>query len=103
MKESEKKNERFNYTNLMELPKYHAIVRIVMDGEPQQPVLGKLELSKWDKKRNAAKKRKNTGNLEIEVPESRLESNKIDIKIDAQAEEEGNKGKHSDGGDFFDL
>lgn len=50
MKENIASKGCFSYTDLMELPKYHAVVRVVMDGEPQQPVLGKLELSKWDKK-----------------------------------------------------
>ncbi len=52
MKEDRKKKERFNYTSLIELPKYHAIVRIVSNGQPQQPVLGKLELSNWDSRRS---------------------------------------------------
>jgi hypothetical protein len=105
MRESEKSNERFNYTDLMELPKYHAVVRVVMDGEPQQPVLGKLELSKWDKKRNMAKGRKNTGNLKIEVPKSETESSKINIKIDVKINErvEVTKDQESDNNDFFDI
>jgi hypothetical protein len=101
MRESEKSNERFNYTDLMELPKYHAVVRVVMDGEPQQPVLGKLELSKWDRDKNKRKKSRET-DITVDIPKSDAGSNGIVIKIDNQMEGK-NREDVSDSRGFFDF
>lgn len=56
IREDEKYEQRFNYTDLMEMPAYHSVVRIVVDGKPQPPQLVKLELSEWDKKKHMPKK-----------------------------------------------
>ncbi len=101
MRETEKSNERFNYTDLMELPRYHAVVRVVSDGEPQQPVLGKLELSKWDRDKNKRKKSRET-DITVDIPKSDAGSNGIVIKIDNQMEGK-NREDVSDGRGFFDF
>lgn len=51
IREDEKYEQRFNYTDLMEMKAFHGVVKIVVDGKPQPPQLVKLELSDWDKNR----------------------------------------------------
>lgn len=89
MREEFKTKERYSYTDLMELPRYHAVVRTVVDGQPQQPVLGKLELSNWDRQRRKKKPARKdlTGKLEIDMPTSDLQDKKLDIIFDEQTEE----------------
>ncbi|PRR73116.1 hypothetical protein MOHU_12430 [Moorella humiferrea] len=38
-------------SDLMEMPAFHGVVKVVVDGKPQPPQLVKLELSEWDKNR----------------------------------------------------
>jgi len=89
MREEFRTKERYSYTDLMELPRYHAVVRTVVDGQPQQPVLGKLELSNWDRQRRKKKPARKdlTGKLEIDMPTSDLQDKKLDIIFDEQTEE----------------
>ena len=89
MREEFRTKERYSYTDLMELPRYHAVVRTVVDGQPQQPVLGKLELSNWDRQRKKRKPARKdlTGKLEIDMPTSDLQDKKLDIIFDEQTEE----------------
>ena len=56
VREEQELKERYPYTQLMELPVFTAVVRIVRRGEPVKPVLARLDLSPWDKKRNAARR-----------------------------------------------
>jgi len=77
MKEEEVREQRFNYTQLTELPKYHAVVRIVRDGEPQPPVLGRLELSNWDKNKGKVKEKKDK--VEIKLSDSGAQQGRLEI------------------------
>ena len=99
MREEFRTKERYSYTDLMELPRYHAVVRTVVDGQPQQPVLGKLELSNWDRQRRKKKPARKdlTGKLEIDMPTSDLQDKKLDIIFDEQTEE------NIDEESFFDV
>jgi len=49
IREDEKYEQRFKYTDLMEMPAFHGVVKVVVDSRPQPPQLVKLELSEWDK------------------------------------------------------
>jgi len=40
IREGVRDKERFNYTNLLELPKYHAVVRMVSGGEAAAAGIG---------------------------------------------------------------
>ncbi|MGI9951274.1 type IV secretion system DNA-binding domain-containing protein [Moorellaceae bacterium AZ2] len=57
IREDEKYEPRFRYTDLMELKPFHAVVRLVEKGQPLPPKLVKLELSEWDKKKAGARMR----------------------------------------------
>lgn len=112
MREGTKKKERFSYTSLMELPEYHAVVKTISSGRPQQPVLGKLELSNWDKrhwkriwrrisgvKDFVLKKHAKNDKIEVDVPESGTDTRKLDIVFDEDAEEDASSTEDS----FFDV
>ncbi|MHB8927844.1 MAG: type IV secretory system conjugative DNA transfer family protein [Bacillota bacterium] len=75
--EREGKEQRFDYTALMELPKFHAVSRIVRDDAPQEPVLSSLDLSPWDKDRNRRRVRELRGSIRTDLPpgpaQSRIE------------------------------
>lgn len=91
MKEEEVREQRFNYTQLTELPKYHAVVRIVRDGEPQPPVLGKLELSKWDRSKNFYREEKGNKSIEVKLPEKeKRDKEKIKVIFGPDVKSEGN-------------
>lgn len=91
MKEEEVREQRFNYTQLTELPKYHAVVRIVRDGEPQPPVLGKLELSKWDRSKNFYREEKGNKSIEVKLPEmEKRDKEKIKVIFGPDVKSEGN-------------
>lgn len=60
--------KRFNYTDLMELPKFHAVCRIVREDAPTLPVLTSLDLSPWDRHRARKKARPVAGTLRVDVP-----------------------------------
>lgn len=66
--ERETLQKRFNYTDLMELPKFHAVCRLVRDDAPTPPVLASLDLSPWDRKRGRKKARSVSGSLRVDVP-----------------------------------
>lgn len=51
IREDEKYEPRFRYTDLMELKPFHAVVRLVAKGQPLPPKLVKLEMSEWDKRK----------------------------------------------------
>lgn len=83
----------------MELPKYHAVVRTVSDGDPQQPVLGKLDLSNWDKQHWRRglfaikdlifkKQETNDDKIKIDMPVDDKQAKGLDIIFDAEAEDE---------------
>lgn len=66
MREEKKKKDRFDYTQIMELPKFHAIVRVTKDGEAQPPVKIPLYLSEYDSKRKWQRKvKKPSGKLVV--------------------------------------
>lgn len=77
IRETKKEKNRFPYTKLMELPKFHAVVRTIVDDKPQEPVLTRLEFSPYDRliKGKKAQTRQSKGKLEVQVPqrEPRLE------------------------------
>lgn len=66
--ERETLQKRFNYTDLMELPKFHAVCRLVRDDAPSPPVLASLDLSPWDRNRSRKKARSVSGTLRVDVP-----------------------------------
>jgi len=66
--EREGKEQRFDYTALMELPKFHAVSRIVRDDAPQEPVLASLDLSPWDKDRNRRRVCELRGAIKTDLP-----------------------------------
>ena len=66
--EREGKEQRFDYTALMEQPKFHAVCRIIRDDAPQEPVLASLDLSPWDKDRNRRRVRKLRGAIRTDLP-----------------------------------
>jgi len=91
MKEEDVREGRFSYTELMELPKYHAVVRIVRDGEPQPPVLGKLELSKWDRNKGFYREEKSKKGIEVKLPEiEKRDKEKIEVIFGPDVKSEGN-------------
>ncbi|KXG74588.1 hypothetical protein AN618_22350 [Fervidicola ferrireducens] len=91
MKEEDVHEGRFSYTELMELPKFHAVVRIVRDGEPQPPVLGKLELSKWDRSKNLYREEKSNKGIEVKLPEmEKRHKEKIEVIFGPDVKSEGN-------------
>ncbi|SMB96690.1 AAA-like domain-containing protein [Thermanaeromonas toyohensis ToBE] len=55
IREDEKFEPRFRYTDLMELKPFHAVVRLVERGQPLLPRVVKLELSEWDKRKMGIK------------------------------------------------
>lgn len=57
IREDEKFEPRFRYTNLMELKPFHAVVRLVTNGQPLPPKMVKLQLSEWDKRKAGIKSR----------------------------------------------
>jgi hypothetical protein len=57
-REEERFVQRFDYTKLLELPKFTCVYRIVRDDQPQRPGTARLYLSEWDKKRAKAKKKR---------------------------------------------
>lgn len=67
-RESIKQKERFTPTELMELPRFHAVVKTVVDGWPQVPKLVKLEMCPYDKNKRKQSKRVIPGQLQVEVP-----------------------------------
>ena len=66
--EREGKEQRFDYTALMGLPKFHAVSRIARDDAPQEPVLSSLDLSPWDKDRNRRRVRELRGSIRTDLP-----------------------------------
>ncbi|MGB9866540.1 MAG: type IV secretory system conjugative DNA transfer family protein [Bacillota bacterium] len=64
-REAEKREARYPYTELMELPKFCAVVRVVRDGEPLPPLKVRLELCEWDRKRAARHGPAGAGRLEV--------------------------------------
>jgi hypothetical protein len=77
MRETRKEKERFPYTKLMELRKFHAVIRTIVDDQPQQPVIARLRFSPYDRsiKPRMARARQAKGKLDVRVPqhEPRLE------------------------------
>ncbi|MGB9819696.1 MAG: type IV secretion system DNA-binding domain-containing protein [Thermovenabulum sp.] len=72
-----KKEKRFDYTKLLEIPRFKGIVRIVKDGEPIMPIMGDFDLCEWDKKRwNKNKANKNQKRLKIKDDLTIKENNK---------------------------
>ncbi len=51
-REGEVEKARYSYTDLMELPKYHVVYKVVKNNVPQTPGIGITDLCEWDKKRN---------------------------------------------------
>ncbi|MGB9887090.1 MAG: type IV secretory system conjugative DNA transfer family protein [Moorellales bacterium] len=51
IREDEKHEVRFTYTDLMELPKFTCVYRIVRDGQPLPPGRARLRLCEWDLRR----------------------------------------------------
>jgi hypothetical protein len=111
MREGVKEKERFNYTDLLELPKYHAVVRIVSQGEPLQPVLGSLDLSEWDKERwrkdgpniktmFSRKRKDKKGEIAVKIPTSYTSQNGLDIVFDRDIKEETSSTNEDD---FFNI
>lgn len=64
-RETEKMKARYPYTDLMELPRFHAVAKVVRNGQPLPPVTVRLELCEWDRQRN--KGHEFTGKKKIEV------------------------------------
>lgn len=87
LREEKKKKERFDYTQIMEIPKFHAIVRVIQNGQAQPPVMIPLQLSEYDaRKKQKPKVKRHTGKLVIKnLPET---APKLDIKIPEAEEEE---------------
>jgi len=52
VREDEKFEPRFAYTELMELPKFTCVYRVVRDGQPMRPGRAKLKLCEWDLRRS---------------------------------------------------
>jgi len=77
MRETRKEKNRFPYTKLMELPKFHAVIRTIVDNKQQEPVLTKLGFSPYNRmvKRKTTGTKQPEGQLEVQVPqrEPRLE------------------------------
>lgn len=73
IREEDKLKLRYTYTDLMELPKFTAAVKIVRHGQPLPPVLAKLDLSPWDKARSKQKPRAFTGKLDVPELQKRSE------------------------------
>ncbi|MEM3486453.1 MAG: type IV secretion system DNA-binding domain-containing protein [Candidatus Methanomethyliaceae archaeon] len=87
LREEKRRKERFDYTQIMEIPKFHAIVRVTQNGQAQPPVMIPLKLSEYDtRKKQKPKVKKHTGKLVIkDLPEM---GPKLDIKIPKAEEEE---------------
>jgi len=78
-REAEKTKQRYPYTQLMELPKFHAVAKIVRGGQPLPPVTVRLELCEWDRRKAAKQKPGGKGKLTVKgVPERQK---KLRVKI----------------------
>lgn len=85
-REAEKTKERYPYTQLMELPKFHAVAKIVRKGQPLPPVTVRLELCEWDKKR--LKKQAQTGKGRLEITGIPTPEKKLRVKIKEPASDD---------------
>jgi hypothetical protein len=67
-RESLKQKERFTATDLMELPRFHAVIKHVVDGWPQVPRQVKMEMCPYDKNKKKRVPEVILGRLEVDVP-----------------------------------
>ncbi|MGI9862923.1 type IV secretion system DNA-binding domain-containing protein [Moorella naiadis] len=89
IREDEKYEQRFNYTDMMEMPAFHGVVKVVVDGKPQPPQLVKLELSEWDKNR----RRYQGKELSLPVEEEPVKEGSV-IETSAEANLEAGEPKN---------
>jgi len=79
---SERLEERFPYTTLMELPQFQAVVRVVRAGFPQPPEICDLRLCEWDLRRRAPRRlRPLPGRLEVVGPGSSSGAPDLDVQF----------------------
>jgi len=78
-RETEKMKARYPYTDLMELPRFHAVAKVVCNGQPLPPVTVRLELCEWDRRRN--KGQEFTGKKKLEVRGIPERTRKLRVKV----------------------
>jgi len=82
LRTSERLEERFPYTMLLELPRFQAVVRAVRAGFPQPPELCDLRLCDWDLRRSPVRRRSFPGRLEVVGPGGSPEPPDLDLRLD---------------------